>query len=414
LAKTAPYILLFLLLLGIILLITTSSGSKEGRNFDERITLSRKDKIPYGTYVAYNSLRHLFPDATIYSNRREPGYWDSLSNFESNQTLIIIARQFHASQFEMKRIINFVENGNDVFISARYISTAADEVLGASSSSFDFSLVPGEALPDSLSISLEAPPFGSPGVYTYPGRKFNTYFTSIDTNTTEVVGRDDLGRPDFIRLRAGKGNLYVHTEPLAFSNYFLLHQNNIKYYERTMSLLNSGSRRVVWDEYYLARRPGKASSNLDNEPVPKKWLGVLFSYPAIRAALLTAIFAILLYALLEMRRKQRFIPVVSKPTNDSLDFVKTVGRLYYDKGDHRNLCRKMSGYFLEYVRNRYKLTTGALDEKFVERLQFKSGVPEAEIRQIISFIRYIEEAPPVTDAQLTQFHKQLESFYNKS
>ena len=73
------------------------------------------------------------------------------------------------------------------------------------------------------------------------------------------------------------------------------------------------------------------------------------------AALLTAIFALLLYVVLEMRRKQRTIPVMTKPKNDSLEFVKTIGRLYHDKGDHKNLCRKMSAYFLEHVRNRYKL-----------------------------------------------------------
>ena len=57
----------------------------------------------------------------------------------------------------------------------------------------------------------------------------------------------------------------------------------------------------------------------------KSWISVLFSYPALKAALLTAIFTLLLYVLLGMRRKQRYIPVLTKPKNDSLDFVKTIG-----------------------------------------------------------------------------------------
>ena len=143
----------------------------------------------------------------------------------------------------------------------------------------------------------------------------------------------------------------------------------------------------MWDEYYLYKKSD------DNEREEKKsWLSVLFRYPALKAALLTAIFTLLLFVLLEMRRKQRFIPVITKPRNDSLDFVKTIGRLYYDKGDHKNLCRKMAAYFLEHVRNKYKLPTGTLDDEFVKNLQFKSGVEEQEIRSIVSFIKYLDEA----------------------
>src|SRR6185503_10139397 len=96
-----------------------------------------------------------------------------------------------------------------------------------------------------------------------------------------------------------------------------------------------------------------------------------------------------------MRRKQRIIPVMTRPRNDSMDFVKTIGRLYYDKGDHKNLSRKMAAYFLEYVRNRYKLTTVSLDEEFIKNLQFKTNCEEHEIRSIVSFIKYLDEAPVI-------------------
>ena len=137
-------------------------------------------------------------------------------------------------------------------------------------------------------------------------------------------------------------------------------------------------------------------------------------YPGLKAALLTAIFTLLLFVLLGMRRRQRYIPVMTKPKNDSLDFVKTIGRLYYDRGDHKNLCRKMAAYFLEHVRNRYKLPTGTLDENFISQLRFKSGADEPEIRGIVSFIKYIDDAPAINNNDLTDFHKQLESFYKKA
>jgi len=143
-------------------------------------------------------------------------------------------------------------------------------------------------------------------------------------------------------------------------------------------------------------------------------MSTLFRYPPLKWGLLTAIFTLIVFVLLEMRRKQRYIPVITRPRNDSLDFVKTIGRLYYDKGDHKNLSRKMSAYFLEHVRNRYKLPTSELNDDFIRNLQFKTGLNESEIKGIVYFIRDMEKAEVISEQQLAYFHKQLESFYSKA
>lgn len=76
--KYIPHILIaFVLIAAVILLITGSDNTS--RRMDERITFLKKDKIPYGLYVAYNDLKYFFPKATVYDNENEPGYWDSLS-----------------------------------------------------------------------------------------------------------------------------------------------------------------------------------------------------------------------------------------------------------------------------------------------------------------------------------------------
>ena len=408
--KYTPYILAFLLI-GAIIALYLSGNNNQEKQLDERISLRQQDKIPYGTYVAYSGLKFLFPKATIYTNRKEPGYWDSLSSVESGQALIIITGKFNADKSEMKKLISFIEKGNDVFVSARTISYDASEMLDCVVNTFDFSTNENEDLTinDSLRIYLNNPPYGKQTNYSYPGKKLDASFSKIDDKTTEVLGEDDLGRPDFIRLRAGKGNFYIQLAPLAFTNYFILHKDNVGYFEKALSVINPASTKVAWDEYYL----NKKMLN-ENKEKKKSWFSVLSRYPALKAALLTAIFALLLYVLLEMRRKQRTIPVIKTPKNDSMDFVKTIGRLYFDKGDHKNLCRKMSSYFLEHVRNKYKLLTGSTDEEFIKKLQYKSGATEQEVRGIVYFIRYLDDAPEINHKQLTVFYKQLESFYKKT
>ncbi len=413
------YYIILLLVVGALAVMLFTGDNKKKKNLDQRITLRKEDKIPYGAYIAHENLKHIFPKASISDNKERPGYWDSLSNYESDQALIIISPKFYADEFEMKTIIRFLENGNTVFISARNISSEAEEILRNRSSitntASDFLDEEGNKITDSLAVRLFDPPFNENRQFSYKGAKYNAFFYELDTTIADVLGSDEMKKANFIHLKSGKGDLYFHLAPLTFSNYFLLQGNNMAYYENALSVISPAVKKVVWDEYYVAkeslyRSPDSDDSSSDNG----NFLSELFKYKELKWALLTAILGLVLYVLLEMRRKQRYIPVIARHRNESLDFVKTIGRLYYDKGDHRNLCRKMAAYFLEHVRSKYKLTTGNLDDEFVRKLQFKTGCEESEIKEIVSFITYLDHAGNVSNSQLIQFHKQLESFYKKA
>lgn len=413
--KQVLYIIGSLVLVGIILLIITDSRSRSNKKkeIDNRVTFVRSDKIPYGTWVAYEHLRDLFPNATVSTERSEPGYWDSLSNTQEHQALIIITEHFGADDDELKRLVRFAENGNDVFVSASSVSYAVERVLRCTTNGPNEGPFNGYDRMtrlgfenDSLAVRLSPDYFDSTRMYVFPGFNFSHKFDAVNESTTRVLGYDKSGEADFIQLQAGSGHFYLHLAPMAFTNYFLLHKKNFSYYEQVFSVLSPDTRKIVWDEYYRYKR----SDN--EEPVKKKGLlSVLMQYPALKWALITAAITLLLYALLEMRRKQRLIPEIKRPQNDSLDFVKTVGRLYFDKGDHFNLCRKMGAYFLEYVRNKYKMSTTSLDDTFVKTLIFKSGAREQEVRGIVSFILYLNNPVQVSAEQVSEFHQQLESFY---
>lgn len=421
--KSLLYTLLLLVIGAVVIMLVTGRRNKPSRKIDQRISLKRTDKIPYGGYVAYETLPHLFPSASIYTSSSTPGYWDSVSEDHNNDAVLIISPRFYADDFEMNKLLRFMQKGNSVFISTLEISAAAVELLGRLSVYNDRGPRTGgsSVANDSMSVRLVNPPFGDTDPYYFNGAKFKGYFDRVDSNYADVLGTDEEQRPNFIHIKAGKGNLYVHLFPLAFSNYFLLQQDNITYYENVLSVIPAETNKIIWDEYFIdkssaASSPNDNSSN-NSDGENRGFLGELLSYSEFRAALIVALLALGLFILLEMRRKQRFIPAFSKPRNESLDFVKTVGRLYHDKGDHRNLCHKMAAYFLEYVRSKYKLQTGILDEDFVNKLRFKTGTEEFEIREIVFFIKYIDELDPrvkVTDSQLVNFHKQLESFYKKA
>ena len=401
-----PYIFFALVVSAIILLLFTGDN-KKNRRFDGRITLRAKDKIPYGAFIAFESLKRFFPKAAVQTSKQQPGYWDSISNFDPGQVVVIVAPHFNADEQEMKKLLGFIENGNDVFISTMDISYEVTQMIKCDANSADgmmyyFEQTEGE---DLLSVSLAKPPFTIKSRYTYPGKRFDFYFYRMDSATATVLGYEKNEHPNFIHLKAGSGNLYLHLAPLTFSNYFLLHKNNIGYYENLLSVISPGTKRIIWDEYFISKKRREEKAG---------WLSAFLKHKALKWALLTAMITLMLYVLSEMRRKQRVIPAIAKPRNDSLDFVKTIGRLYHDKGDHRNLGRKMSAYFLEHVRSRYKLATSALNDEFVKNLHGKTGIKEEEIADIIQFINNIDSMAEMSDRQLAMFHKKLESFYRNN
>lgn len=402
--KWLPYIIM-IAGIGILAVLILSAGRKLPRKMDERITLRQADKIPYGMAAARKLCGALFPEATIVSDDRSPGYWETLSPAATKQAVIIVAGNFNADEFELDQLLNFVANGNYAFIIAKNFSLEARKIFGFSYGQNIFSQFMN--LPDdSLKVKLDTPAFSLDTEFVYPGRKYESWFYDLDTAHTLVLGKNG-SEPNFIQLNKGHGSVFIHSAPLAFSNYFILHKNNIRYFEQALSVIPKDVTKIVWNEYYLKKR------DPENEKKPD-WLGVLMKIPAFKWGLLLLAFLILLWALLGSRRNQRMIPLHPKPRNESLDFIKTMGRLYYERRDHQNLARKMAIYFLEHVRSTYKLPTHTLDEQFIEILHFKTGYSKEGLNEIITFVNQVQAGSAVTESSLINFHKQLESFYQNT
>lgn len=404
--KKATPLLLTAIVLLFITAIVVAASRKMPRQMDERITLKQRDKIPYGFAAARSLCGSLFPYAKIVGDNKSPGYWDEVFSSANKQAVILVGSYFNADEYEVRQLMNFVEKGNYVFIIAKSFSPETQSAFHFSYNQNGLEELTGKE-GDSLNIHLKSPPFDSDSFYTYPGKKLESWFDSLDLAHTTILGTNGA-YPNFIRMDKGQGSFFVHSAPLAFSNYFILHKNNIHYLEQALSVIPAGAKKIVWNEYYLLKRE---SNKRNKEP---DWLGILFKYPAFKWGLLTILGGIFLFVLLASRRKQRMISHHPKPKNDSLDFVKTMGRLYYDRRDHQDLAKKMATYFLEHIRSAYQLPTTNLNESFIEALHYKSGYKRGELNAIVSFINYLHEEHSVTEYQLINFQNQLEAFYQNT
>ncbi|MDB5197336.1 MAG: hypothetical protein JWP88_1707 [Flaviaesturariibacter sp.] len=395
--KNLPYIVGSMAF--VVLLVIVLFAKKSPPRMDERITLREKDKIPYGFYAARNLLPSLFPQAAITSDSEAPSAWENIDVKDSGQAVFLVGHAFSASTQEINEMIAFIQKGNYIFIISPVLSDESESFLRvrmARSTGLGF------AGSDSLTVSLAAPRF-SAFPFSYPGKGYENYFEKIDSSSTIILGKSRKGEANFLQLNSMNGSLFLHASPLAFSNYFILHKNNIAYYQQALSVIPATIKKIVWNEYFMSNRQKPAKD--------PNWLRVLFRFPAFKWALLTAIGLIAVYLLSEMRRRQRYIPAFIKPKNESLDFVQTIGRLYYDKKDHQDLGKKLSQYFLDHVRQQYKLSTMQLDADFVAALHAKCGYPVKDLNELTGFIQFIQDANTISSQQLADFYYQLEKFY---
>src|SRR5690606_17695773 len=285
---------------------------------------------PYGAFVFHESLKQFFPKADFKINYSHPGDNSVFGDNKPDQLYIILKSDFYATDQEADDLITFIDRGNNVFISA---FTSGKDLMQFIKARLETRDLHEADKTDGMQLQLGSPPSTGNNRFTYPGLQAESFFRVADSSVVQVLGRTTTGKPNLIHLKKGDGNLYIHSFPLAFSNYFLLYHNNQQYFEKIFSLLPATTPTVIWDEYFGAPRPRKRNNG---------WFAAVMKNPYFRAGILTALALLLIYTLTEMRRRQRAIPIMQPPDNDTIAFVKTMGLLYYERGDHTNLAQKKS------------------------------------------------------------------------
>ena len=391
-----------------IILMMTACGSEKKLN--ERVSLWRNDKIPYGTFYAYENLSRLFPEASIELNKKSPDRYKGLNFGEAAENYlqadgksahIIISPQVLPDESELRALFNYVGEGNHIFISSFHIgkdlldSLHLQPAMGSGYSNYS----------DSLTVSIANPVTYESQSFSYPGKALDNAFLSVDTSITNILGRNERGEINYVRITyESGGSVNIHLAPMAFTNFFLLHKDNKGYYDNALSYLPKDIDVIKWDDYFR-NRSGSNNGNFSK-------LSAFLNNDILKWAfwLVVTLFAIIY--LFESKRKQSIVPVIPPVKNASLDFVKTIGRLYYQRKDNKNLAIKMSAHFLGYVRNRFNLPTSLLNDEFENKLAYKSDYDQTAIRDIVYTIKTLPDQLSITDEELLAFNDKLQKFIN--
>jgi len=197
------------------------------------------------------------------------------------------------------------------------------------------------------------------------------YFSEIDTLTTTVLGYQgsDKAFANYIKVPYKQGNFLLHLQPAAFTNFHLLKNNHSKYTEKVLSYIPKGN--IFW------YTKGITDGHISQHP-----LRFIFSQPALKAGWYLFLLGTIVFILFNVKRKQRIVPIIKPLENTTIEFTKTIGNLYFQEGNHHNIIDKKIIYLLDKIRREYLIDTTVLDEKFVQRLQHKTGQKREDLNQL--------------------------------
>ena len=356
-------------------------------------SFSKDDKIPYGDFVTYKAVNEIFDDG-IYPVT-EPIYNNVNSRLDSGMNYIFINDNFSPDKLDAQTLREFIEKGNNVFVAAGYFNAAFRDTFNVSTSLKFLNQ-------DSLKINFSNPMLKTDIDYAYKKVPFDNYFTNVNDSNSVVLGINHSNQANFIKLKIGKGNLYLNLVPLAFTNYNVLDTNNSDYIFKALSYLPAENY-TYWDEYY------KAGRVMIRTP-----LVYILSKEPLTWAYYVSIFIIIIYIIFEGKRKQRIIPVIKPLTNTTLQFVETIGKLYYQKKDHKNIAIKKINYFLDQLRNNYYIKGNTFHDEEMRLISEKSKVKLSTIKTIFDFISNIEMENKISEDELKNLNSLIESFYNSA
>lgn len=386
-------IILSVIIIGITLLDFFAPEKTDWKEYYENAK-----KTPYSCFVPFAILEDLFPDQKIIKNTESPYMFFTKNHLLSNHNFIIITSSFTPDHLDYSKLLTFIQCGNQAFIAAADFSDALLDTfqLQVAEKYFDTTIFTSKV----KSLNFLNPLLISRKGYEFKKYLHPVYFSYFDSSTTTPLGINWFKKPNFIKIQYGKGWLFIHTQPLVFTNYGMLY-GNYKYASYALSYLPVQN--TIWDEYY---KPYKLPSDTI--------LHVVLSDPYLKTAYYLLFVSIFIYIIFISKRRQRIIPVIIPPKNTSLEFLQTISNLHRYQKNYKDIALKKYKHFLDYVDSYYYIKPGDNRTAFIKKLSEKSGVSEKKLKKIENQIAFIEKQYKISEGRLVECNHCIEEFYRNS
>lgn len=354
------FIIGILLLLGIVFAIEYRMTPK----FVWLPTYSHTDAQPFGCMLFDSVMQASLPNG--YSVTKKTVWQLRHDSVVNEKKSFLIATDDYIYTSDIRDIFGLVEDGHTVLLAAQKLFYLADtlQIDYRYNSDFNISKIAGSNfektelrwIQDSaayrghpLSVSL----YNQLIPYTLKGNDS----VACDTLVSLFEYDDDEEQMDehpiALSFKRGKGELIVVSAPLLFTNYMTISGRGSLLQARLMERLKEHP--VIRMECYVKGAAQTESSQFY----------VFLKQPPLRWALYLSVLSVLLFCVFTARRRQRVIPVIQKPQNMNLEFVRLIGSLYWQQHDNAGLLAKKLAYANDEIR-RQKAQVSAEDAELLK------------------------------------------------
>ncbi len=221
----------------------------------------------------------------------------------------------------------------------------------------------------------------------------------------EYLSSSGVEKYDFIVLKVGSGRLFLHANPVFFSNYYLTKKKGRDYVENILKFIPD--KRVIWDLSAVLPRADNDTRRSD-----RNMLSFVRNQPGLWIAWVLLLVSVALFLIFAGRRLQRSIPVIKPPVNHTMAFVQAVGRFYFGEKQNVVVFKREWNQFLIFIRQHFRLT-GINSDTEILALSERSGVNENVIREIRSKYEKYSIFTELKSSELLDMNKAISCFYSE-
>lgn len=368
---------------------------------------------PYGTLFIQKLLSTYRPGLKFILNDQKPLHQvlDS-SERKTGADYVFIGQNIFLDTADTKALLNFIYSGNDAFIATVNLPFDLIDPIFVPECESEIFLETNDTL--SITQNFYNTRLKNDRGYRYAYRFGKTdlpYFWNTlnpevfcdSTKSITPLGFIYPGKVNFFRLSHGKGQLYIHTNPIVFTNYFLTKSDKAEYASGVFSHLNADS--IIWDEF------SKAEFATKNNAPQVNPIAYILENDSLRYAWWLMLGGAFLYTVFTAKRKQRIIPVLEPKSNTSLEFVNMISALHLENGNPHDIARKKVKYFNYFIKAKYGIHTQDLNETHLKRLSAKSKVSLSDLQLVANEVDSVHRQPYYDETMLMELYKTLETFY---
>lgn len=369
---------------------------------------------PYGAMLIKKTLEENYIGTTTLNEKQPIHKLLEGSSYDDGKTdYVLIGESIHLDDRDVAEMKRFMNSGNDIFIAAMAPPEALMNEIYESDCSYDGlkftyevdSVIYANFYHEDLKSSKDYE-----FRYRLATKDVPYAWRSVDPKAVcsyaqfSPLGYQQNERVNFLRFRHGDGNLYLHTSPLMFTNFFLIQKDKMEYASSVFSHMSGEN--LIWDE--VSKIP---FSDLD-DPYDSP-LYYILQQPALKYAWWMLLVGALLYIIFASKRTQRVIPVLEPKTNTSLEFLNVISSLHYQNPNHLDMARKKMKYFLYFIRAKYGINTNAFTEDHAKRLAEKAKVDPVDTQTIYDRYKVIENYSLSNDEpeRLVGLYQAIDKFY---